>query len=225
MAAPGDVINVEQLTIGNIFVFPDAAAGGDFSGVFDFIKEQLAADADPRIMRDCGYPVDEEAVVEPEDEPSPDEQAELEGASAEGLAARFVQAKVEDRAKYLHRVAEHITTVRHLEGLRKQPGHTPKQLEALDERHDDEMGAAALALSRACELCDFRDGCKLADDAGLWTDAHPYQRDRTGKRRAGTSTKIKVVESRVDLLAALDAGVEATEQVHCDPAERELEPK
>lgn len=221
MPVPENVINIERATIGSVIIFPGAAPEGDFSGIFDFIKEQVEADADPKIMREDGYPVAEDAVAEPDDTPTSEEQAELDSSQAEALAARFNEAKVNDRAKYLRRVAKHITEVRHVEGLRKQPGHTPKRLEALDERHDDAMEVAAAALKKACAMCDLRNDCKLADNAELWTDAHPYKDDRTGKRRANTSSKIKAVESRSDFLTLLDEGVGTNEQVHCDPAKRE----
>jgi hypothetical protein len=211
----GDV-RIENLNIGTLIVVPEGAPESTFAEqIFDFLREQREAGA-LTIMGSDGYPLTED-TAESEDPPTPDEQAEAEQARADELVERYAHPDVSARAVELRSVIKHASEARRLEGFMRSYSGRAKDHKSLERRHKNAVEVASMALGRACAHCDL--DCALRENIERWIDVHPYKDDRTGKRRKGSSD-VEAVESRTGFEKALDAGVEADEQVHCDPAER-----
>lgn len=213
-------VHIENLhvEIENVIFMPGTAPEATSEEISDFIREQREAGA-LTIRGEDGLPLTDESA-EPDNTPTPEQQEEIDRIKAEELAVRHASPKVAARAKELHKVAKHVSEARKLEGYKKSYAHPPKDHESLKKRQKNAVEVAGMDLERACALCEFSGNCVLQGRIEKWIDVHAYKDDRTGKRRPGSSD-VEKVESRNLFEKALDAGVEANEQVHCDPAERE----
>lgn len=199
----GDV-RIQNLNIGNVLIIPDAAPeSGLTEQVFDFLREQQKARAITTLDGN-GFPLPEEDTP-PEDTPlAPKEE---------------VYDDIAGRAEVLHRVAEHVARVRNLEGRIRSYHYDPSERKDIQGQLETATKVSGMELELACAQCVFANDCALKDNIGKWIDVHPYGEGHKGKRRP-KSGKVKAVETRKAFLKAVDAGVEADTQVHCDPAER-----
>jgi hypothetical protein len=214
----GDV-RIQNLNIGNVFVMPDAVPGAMPDSLIEFLKDQIRAGADPAIMGEDGYPTVSEDVAQADDPPTPEEQDELDRNRAERYIMEQAEVDVVARANHLRNVVHHVTPARKLEGFQTNHERSPRKRSTVDKKQAEELKLAEISLKRACARCVFQNDCRLVNDIGVWVDVHPYQDDRTGKRRPGSS-EVREVESRKDFLKSLAVGVAKKRQAHCDPAKR-----
>jgi hypothetical protein len=216
----GDVVNIENVHIGNAFFGSDVIPGAIPEDIARLLREQLAAGADPAIMGENGDPVSPDAVFEPDDVPTPEQQEEIDQERAEHFLLEEAAINAVARVNYLRNVEHHVSKARKLEGFQTNHERLPRKRPAVNKKQAEELELARTSLERACAGCDFRDNCTMVDNLPEWINVHPYKDDRSGKRRPG-SPRVKEVESRTDLLKAQEAGVEnGKKQVHCDPAKR-----
>lgn len=202
----GDVVSIENVNIGNVFIAPEVIP----DDLTAFLREQIAARVHT-LIGEGGYPVAEEADL-PDGPSTAEELAELEQAEADVYEVRA-------RASHLRNVASHVASARRLEGFQTNHEHAPRKRSAVEKKQSRELTKAEVSLKRACGQCVFRGDCKLAGDIERWIDVHPYADDNTGRRRPGSS-EVREVESRKAFLESLAVGVARRQQVHCDPARR-----
>ncbi len=122
------------------------------------------------------------------------------------------------RAKHLRSVARHVTAARRLEGQERGYASSPSEHKRLKQRQKNAEKVAATVLEEACVLCEFREDCELTGNIKRWIDTHAYA-DKAKRRK--DSDEVEAVESRKKFDKDLGAGVEAGQQIHCDPAKRE----